>query len=169
MDFKCFFEEQLKNHPSIQYQDAVKLCDQAAFGAEHILSDSERARAYFYTEFDAIFPSTEPLFEKISPLVARVNLGAWKKEDKDPSALFEAFKNSAVITDNARETLLSYLDIAEQSMVDKIPNFDKLGWQKFLDEYKAADMPPIHHSAIYRENEQPSYRIVKISELEKIL
>ena len=40
MSFEFYFEEQLKKHPSMQFSDAVKLCYQAAMGAEHLLTPS---------------------------------------------------------------------------------------------------------------------------------
>ena len=169
MDFKFYFENQLKMHPSMQTQDAVKLCYQAAFGAEHILNDTERARAYLYAEFDAVLPSNEPLFEQISPKIARVNLGAWKREGKSADTLFEAFKNSSFVNENAIEIFISYLEIAGKSMASVLSDFDKNEWKVFLENYKLSGMPPIHHSSIYRELEKPSYRIIKITELEKII
>lgn len=169
MDFKFYFSEQLKRHPSMQYQDVVKLCYQSAFGAEHILSDLQRARAYLNAEFEAIKPTSESIFEQISPDVSRVNLGAWKREQKDLDCLFEAFKNSAFIRDNAKETFVAYLETAEQILVAELPDFNIEEWLAFICEYKTVEMPPVHHSEKYRECEKPSYRIVKMSELEKIL
>ncbi len=169
MDFRFYFENQLKMHPSMQYQDVVKLCYQLAFGAEHILSDIERAHAYLYTEFESVLPTDEPLFEQISPEIVRVNLGAWKRECRELDPLFEAFKKSAFINENAKDNFLLYLDIAEKTMDALLPNFNSEQWLTFLEEYKVAGMQAIHHSNAYRENEKPHYRIVKIKELEKIL
>ena len=169
MDFEFYFSEQLKNHPSMRHRDAVKLCYQASFGAEHLLSNEERARAYLESEFNLVESTNEPLFERISPDICRVNLGAWKREKRDLKILFEAFKGSAFLRENAKEIFLSYLEIAEKIMESELPDFDKSAWLAFLDEYKMAGMPPIHHSEEYRASEKPSYRIVKITELEKIL
>ena len=167
MDFASCFEIQIKNHPSMQYQDVVKLCYQAAFGAEHLLSDTECARAYLDDEFESVSATDEPLFERISPDVVRVNLGAWKREGFPVSALFEMFKSSARIKDNAKELLSSYLDEAEQVMAVKMSDFDRERWHIFLEEYKSAGMPSIHHSDTYRERENPHYRIVLSSCFER--
>ena len=103
MDFRFYFENQLKMHPSMQYQDVVKLCYQSAFGAEHILSDTERAKAYLCAEFESVLITDEPLFEQISPEIVRVNLGAWKREGRELDPLFEAFKKSVFINENSIE------------------------------------------------------------------
>lgn len=167
MDFKHCFLQQIKMHPSMDYQDVIKLCYQSAFGAEHILSDTERARAYLYAEFESVSVTDEPLFERISPDVVRVNLGAWKREGLPVSALFEMFKSSAHIKYDAKELFLSYLDEAEQVMAVKMPDFDRKKWIDFLEEYKRSGMPPMHHSDTYRECENPHYRIVLSSCFER--
>ena len=79
MDFTTCLREQLRLHPAIQPQDVIKLCYQAARGAEHLLADTTRARAYFDQEYAATpADAARPLFEPISENVARVNLAAWK-------------------------------------------------------------------------------------------
>ncbi len=169
MSFGFYFDEQLKNHPSMQLSDAVKLCYQAAFGAEHLLSNTDRARAYLMAEFDDVSITDEPLFEKISDEVCRVNLGAWKREKMSPELLFEIFKSSAKIVDNGMEAFEQNLMIAHLVLKEKAPGFDEEKWQNFLFEYRKMGCPPVHHSDEYRAHEHPSYRIVKINELEKIL
>ena len=75
-----YLKEQCARHPSMEARDVLKLCFQAAFGAEHILSDVNKAKDYFFREFEYVSPTDEPVFERISDEVCRVNLGAWKKE-----------------------------------------------------------------------------------------
>jgi hypothetical protein len=160
MNFEFYFEEQLEKHSSMGYQDAVKLCYQAAFGAEHLLSDKDRARTYLFEEFDSISATDEPLFERISPEYVRVNLGAWKREGFPRQALFEIFADTASQKSGTVETFLSYITIAEEIMSKKIRNFNREEWRTFLDEYKKMGMPPVHHSDEYRKNENPHYRVV---------
>ena len=50
MEFEVYLKQQLALHPSMQPQDVVKLCYQAAHGAEHLLSDIKAAEKYFYQE-----------------------------------------------------------------------------------------------------------------------
>ena len=47
MNFTAYVEEHLHLHPSTQPRDVIKQCYQAARGAEHLLMDTARARAYF--------------------------------------------------------------------------------------------------------------------------
>ncbi len=169
MAFEKHFTEQLKKHPSMQYQDAVKLCYQAAYGAEHLLSDTERARVYLLAELEQVDATDEPLFEMISDEVCRVNLGAWKREGMPPEALFNAFVSSCTPEKDADIRFESFIDIAERVMAENIHGFEPHKWRDFLEKYKKDGNLPIHHSDIYRKHEKPSYRIVKIGILEKIL
>jgi len=79
MNFEHCFSQQLSLHPSIRPRDVIKLCYQAAFGAEHLLTDLSAAEKYFRGEYDSVAAdASAPLFENISPEICRVNLAAWK-------------------------------------------------------------------------------------------
>jgi uridine kinase len=92
--------------------------------------------------------------------VARINLGAWKFRGLPGEWLFNMFLSSAKVNEAGKATLLSYLDVAESCFEGQSLRFDLVGWKAFLDEYKRAEMPALHHSEEYRRYELPSYRIV---------
>ena len=167
MNFEFYFEEQLKRHSSMQYQDALKLCYQASFGAEHLLSDLNRAKAYLETEIASIEPSDELLFEYISNEICRVNLGAWKKRNLSIDELFVAFCNSACVREDANDTFFSYLQIAERVMENRKNDFSIKEWREFINEYLDGGLHAIHHSEEYREAEKPSYRIINVNQIKE--
>ena len=88
MSFKQYLAQQLELHPAARVDDVVKLCYQAAFGAEHLLSDLDAARKYFDAEYQRTPASDGPLCEMISEGVCRVNLGAWKNSGMPEDWLF---------------------------------------------------------------------------------
>ncbi len=95
---------QVSLHPSFTPQDALKLGFQAAFGAEHLLSDPIGAQEYFEAEFSAAQPEDypdEPLMEQISPDFCRINLRGWKRLGLPPLWLFRIFLESAQTGANA--------------------------------------------------------------------
>ena len=142
--FRDYFSQQIKLHPSMQPQDIIKLCYQAAFGAEHLLGDIERVKGYFDEEFSNIPEGDGPLVEFISGDVCRVNLAAWKKLGLTSEWLFNLFVLSAGVKHKGGEKLFwRYLSEALPSR-DDWPDVAK----------------PVHHSNIYRENEKPSYRVI---------
>lgn len=144
MEFLDYVKAQLANHPGMQAQDIIKLCYQAAFGAEHILQDKAAAEAYFYKEYEATPDTDEPLFEAISPEVCRVNFGGWKRENLPPQWLFRMFVHSEYLAEEER--FLAYLQAA-------IPPAER-------EAYLAGGIRAVHHSDSYREVNQPHYRIV---------
>ena len=167
MSFEAHFLNQLNMHPSMQYQDVIKLCYQASFGAEHILSDISAARTYLERELNSVEPSNEPLAEHISDDVCRINLRAWKKRELPIGELFEAFCNSASVNSNSRDAFFTCLEIAERVMGEKKVDFSLNEWRGFVNSYLQSGLRAIHHSEKYRELEKPSYRIIKINLLKE--
>ncbi len=143
MEFLDYVKAQLANHPGVQAQDIIKLCYQAAFGAEHILQDKTAAEAYFYREYGETPPTDEPLFEAISPDVCRVNFGAWKREKLPREWLFRMFVHSAYRAEEA--WFLEYLQAALS--------------REEMDAYLKGGIRPVHHSESYRQANHPHYRI----------
>src|SRR5690554_7073600 len=77
--FASYLKHQAVLHPSMKAQDGVKLCFQAAFGAEHILSDQDKARTALLEEFARTHSRSMEVFEAISAEYSRCNLAAWKR------------------------------------------------------------------------------------------
>ena len=77
-NFRKYLMEQADRHPSVQPQDIVKMCYQAAYGAEHLLGDLKGARRYLEEEYAATKEGDMELYENISDSVCRINLAAWK-------------------------------------------------------------------------------------------
>ena len=159
MNFAIYLTEQLNRHPSMQPQDVVKMCYQAAYGAEHLLSDLERAKTYLQKEYDQVEPSSEPLYEQISDKVCRINLAGWKEKKLPIEWLFRMFVASCKVEESAEQQFLEYLQEAEQVVCSANVGFSMKDWEQYLKEYKNAGMPSVHHSEQYRENEHPAYRI----------
>lgn len=149
--------EQLVKHPSMEPRDVVKLCYQAACGAEHLLEDVSAARAYFEDEYGTVLPKDEPLYEPISEGICRVNLAAWKRMGLPKELLFRMFTGTVFSVDG-KQQLMEYLDAAEQVLSDF--GFDMAAWRICLTQYKADGMPAVRHSEAYRRAEHPAYRIV---------
>lgn len=160
--FRDHLMRQAERHPAIQPQDALKLCFQAAFGPEHLLTDEPKAKARLLEELQAVTPAPGPLWEQISYRYARVNLAPFRHMDLPPESLWQAFSKSARAPKDAGTNSLyeAYLDIVgEAARLDALP-FLAADWQKALAEYLARGGGPIGHSPGYRRAEQPHYRVV---------
>ena len=160
MSIKNYLLEQIDRHPSMMPQDVIKHCYQAAFGAEHLLSDISAAKKYFDYELETVEARDGELYEMISDDICRVNLGVVKARELDSDTVFNAFAASARINNNGRGEFLNFLSEAEDVVLSGRYNFKVDEWKSFLEKYKDACMPAVHHSERYRDAEKPSYRIV---------
>mgnify|MGYP003293702198 CR=1 FL=1 len=145
-----YLQEHIERHPGMQPRDILKLCYQGAYGGDHLLTDLAKAEGYFNQEFGGVMPREEPLYELISPEMARINLRAWKQAGLPGEWLFRLFTCSARMPTGGN--LLAYLDEAETL------NFP--GFHQARVQYEREGCPSVHHSDVYRKQERPAYRVV---------
>lgn len=158
--FEDYVIKQVQAHGTIQPQDIAKLCYQAAFGAEHLLEDLDRAREYFNQEYMAVEQTQEPLYEQISQDVCRINMGAWKRWGLPKEWLFVMFADSAQVSLQGRKLMIQYLECVKRLVRQGVFSFSDEQWQQFIQRYQQEGMPSLHHSEQYREKNKPSYRMV---------
>lgn len=165
MDFGYYLKHQIELHPSMQMQDVVKMCYQAVFGAEHMLADVEKARQYFYQEYEATPAAFSiPLYEPISEEFCRINLAAWKARELDPDELFDLFAASAKHAILGTRTDLNNCAKSAEKLIKKgLFPFSLEEWKEYYITYKNNGMLPVHHSETYRQAEHPAYRLVRKS------
>ncbi len=153
---------QVRLHPSMTAQDIVKMCYQAAFGADHMISDIEAVSNYFYKEYESVLAdANESLVEKISENVCRVNMRAWKATKMNPQWLLNMFILTASVTNDGKHLFEEYLSAAEMLVRRSEISVSREDWDTFMKEYRQNGMPAVHHSEAYRKAEKPAYRIVK--------
>ena len=163
-----YLSNQFSLHPSMQPDDIIKLCYQSCYGAEHLLKDIDSARNYFFSEWDSIAIEDKPLYEEISPCYARLNLSACKYRCHDKEKAFQIFKDSVtprIFKPQIFHDLMDeYLLTLEQMFAkDRVEEF-----KQFLEQYYQNGVRPIHHSAIYREKENPHYRVVLTKKIQEL-
>ena len=163
MNFDFYLKEQLKLHPSMQMQDIIKMCYQATFGVEHLLSDIERAKQYFYQEYAATPADTSlSLYEAVSDEFCRVNLGAWKAADFASEELFELFVSSVQSNSSgSSDKFNAFINSAETLIASGIFSFSLEEWNDYYTAYKTDGIHAVHHSDAYRQSERPAYRLVQ--------
>lgn len=152
MSFEFFLSKQHALHPSMSMQDMVKLCYQAAHGAEHLVTDKQKASKLLWEEFEAVAPLDLPLYEEISDNYVRINLSAWKFRGLDLKWLRNIFFVSLDMPRDIEENMDDCLNACRKMTGD-------IGWDEYIAEYKSKGMPPVHHSDVYREKEMPAYRV----------
>ena len=189
---ELFIKEELKRHPHTQPQDVLKMCFQSAFGAEHLISDIDRAENYFYQEFENTpADANMPLCEFLTPQVCRVNLAAWKGHALPPEWLFDLFINALAPyhPEDVGLAIHQYKKDAHATNKGEVFfNYVKT-WSKFAHENEASlafsfadfeetlewyidtcdgQLQAVHHSPIYKEAHHPAYRIISGPHVEAI-
>ena len=161
-----FVNWQIESYPKSRLLDIYKSCFQDYMGAEHLVSDSERVKAYLdqeleTTTLDELLPwYYEPC--GIDSNYYRVSIRAIKENIISEEILLDAFVRSANSVE--RPSVESWRDRWHviigtiDKMQLKLPQYeeDKL----FIDSILSAGKYAISHSPEYREAYHPHYRIV---------
>lgn len=160
MSFNDILIAQIRLHPSAQPQDIVKLCYQAAYGVEHLLSNADGVWEFLKCEYASVEPDDVPLAEQISDRFCRINLARWKHVGFPLQWLFRMFVLSATTESKDIDVFDECLQTAEVLIEQGDMMCSPMQWRTYLKSYAEAGMGPVHHSTQYRMREKPAYRVV---------
>ena len=172
-DIQGFVSRQMQVYPKSRLLDIYKSCFQDYMGAEHLMSDRERVKAYLdeelqTTSLDDLMPwYSEPC--GVNGQYIRVSIRAIKENLIAEDMLLDAFIRSA--NSEKRPTVESWRD-RWRKIVDTIdqlelnlPNYQQD--RAFIDSILSVGKYAISHSPEYREAYRPHYRIVEKSIFQK--
>lgn len=160
MDFLEAFLLQTRIHKNYTPQDAVKLCYQAAFGPEHMLKNLDRAQTYLHEECRNLTCKEEPLWEKISSELVRLNLRPWVQEGLPVDWLFSLFRMTAELPQNGETAFLRYISLVQKQAQQRALPFSYEELDAWYEEYLAGGLRAVSHSEGYRQANAPAYRLV---------
>ena len=161
-----FVNWQMETYPELRLLDIYKSCFQDYMGAEHLVSDSERVKAYLdeeleTTTLDELMPwYNEPC--GIDSNYYRVSIRAIKEDIISEEMLLDAFVRSANSVE--RPSVESWRDRWHviigtiDKMRLKLPHYEED--KQFIDSILTVGKYAISHSPEYREAYHPHYRIV---------
>ena len=166
-DIEGFVNRQLQNYPKSRLLDIYKSCFQDYMGAEHLVSDRQRVKAYLdeelnTTSLDDLMPwYYEPC--GIEGNYVRVSLRTVKEDIIQENLLLDAFIRSAnnkerPSVDSWREQWHKFIGTIEQMNLN-LPSYSED--KQFIDSILSAGKYAISHSPDYREAYHPHYRIVE--------
>ena len=165
-DIEKFVKWQMETYPELRLLDIYKSCFQDYMGAEHLVTDSERVKAYLDQELetttqDELLPwYYEPC--GIDSNYYRVSIRAIKENIISEEMLLDAFVRSANSVE--RPSVESWRDRWHVIIgtIDKmhldLPQYEKD--KVFIDSILTVGKYAISHSPEYREAYHPHYRIV---------
>ena len=172
-DVEGFVNRQMQAYPKSRLLDIYKSCFQDYMGAEHLVSDRQRVKAYLdeelnTTSLDDLMPwYYEPC--GIDSNYYRVSIRGIKESLVSEDLLLNAFIRSA--NTEKRPSVESWskrwhkiIGTINQMKLD-MPNFQED--KQFIDSVLSVGKYAISHSPDYREAYHPHYRIVERSIFEK--
>ncbi|MGN0478680.1 MAG: uridine kinase [Hominenteromicrobium sp.] len=144
----------LDTHPAAQIQDAVKFIYQACFGGGHMIADPHASYTCLCAESAALPEGRRaPLTETLGGYV-RLDLSALRF--LSPETMNAMFVASA---EDAPQDKTYFLALLDAFGADS--RFDASEKRAYLEAYRAAGCPAVHHSERYRAAYAPAYRVVK--------
>ena len=166
-DIQTFVQKQMETYPKSRLLDIYKSCFQDYMGAEHLVSDRQRVKAYLDEELQSTSLDSLMtwLYEPcgVDGRYVRVSIRAIKEGLIKEDMLLDAFIRSANTSE--RPSVESWRDrwhviigTIEQMQL-QLPNFDKD--KQFIESILSAGKYAISHSPEYREAYHPHYRIVE--------
>ncbi|MBO4939183.1 MAG: hypothetical protein J6C98_09365 [Oscillospiraceae bacterium] len=159
-ELKKILREHAKRYPLMQPRDAVKLIYQNEFGGGHLIRDEQACLNYLRREYaDLEKDPTAALYEDIGNGIVRVNLAAVKPENLEQ--LGRDFIASAAKHKGTLDSFLNKLEVLKKLAAEGAFAFDADALSVYLSEYEAAGCPAVSHSAQYRLNYEPSYRVIQ--------
>ena len=174
-DIEGFVHRQLHTYPQSRLLDLYKSCFQDYMGAEHLVSDRQRVKAYLdeelsTTTLDDLMPwNYEPC--GIDSNFYRVSIRTIKENVISEEMLLNAFIRSANTpkrpsVEEWSERWHVIIDAIDQMQLG-LPNYQQD--KAFIDSILSAGKYAISHSPEYREAYRPHYRIVERSIFEREL
>ena len=158
----------IKRYPLMEASDYLKLCYQATFGAEHLLTDIKEARSYFDQEFDEAPIKNEVVVDVISDDIVRINFGGFKRIG-DKEALWQAFLTTATTKRGSDALFIKNIKEILAFLKETLDNTTYQTIKKGVDEYIKGGIRPLHHSEQYRTHYQPHYRVVDQKWVDELL
>lgn len=161
---KTLLQYQRQLHPDMDARDVYKLLYQAAYGVEHLLTDTAGVKAYLMEELARTDDDSlrEPLLERIAPdgAMVRVNLRPLKRLNFPADSLVKAMFASAAETIAGAGMLKKwwneYMVLIHDRQIPSPPDLAR--WTGMMEK---GEIGPAHHSARYVEANRPAYRVVR--------
>ena len=166
-DIRGFVSRQMETYPESRLLDIYKSCFQDYMGAEHLVSDRQRVKAYLDEELQttSLDDLTPWYYEScgVNGQYIRVSIRAIKENLITEDLLLDAFIRSA--NSEKRPSVESWRDEWHKIIgtIDQMElGLSRSGQDRaFIDSILTVGKYAISHSPEYREAYRPHYRIVE--------
>ncbi len=155
-----------RRYPKMQIADVFKYLFQSTFGCGHMVSDESAAIDYIKREL-AFCASADDLAEELDGEYFRVPLALLRK-GLSAETLARLFCLSAEKEHGGKEELFLKLQAAKELVAEGVLPFPEEEFDRELMKWGEAGFHAMHHSAEFRANYRPAYRVIA-SEYAKFL
>lgn len=162
MEFERILSQHLKRYPLMEPEDCAKLIYQSEFAGEHMISSPQKSLERIRREMADTEIRNGEIYEDIGSGVFRLHFGPAKAAGMNPEEINEKFISSAGKAKGTSEGQEQKLVLLERMCREGYTAFSMEALANFLEKYRAAGCPALHHSDRYREAYQPHYRVVKL-------
>lgn len=156
--------EHVARHPVMEPCDVYKLLYQGVLGLEHLVASPKDFAARLRTEYEIAPPcAAEPLWEPVRPdgALVRLNLRPFKAGRGDVEQLITACLQTAQqawgTPEELRAAWATFVELGRVGTWETFPLLEVLALSAWIEEH---GYPAIHHSARYREANEPAYRVI---------
>ena len=150
---------QLQTYPKSEIRDLFKFLHQSAFGCEHLISSLEAAEKSIQSELETLCGVQKRPIEPLDGNYSRVPLCCCER-GLSAGTLAKLLVASAKKPKNGLPDLQRKIDVAGQLVAEGALPFGRKEFEDAAAAWGAEGYPAIHHSGRFRENYQPSYRVI---------
>ena len=161
-EFERILLAHLQRYPLMGPEDCAKLIYQSEFAGEHMIADAEQSLEWVRRELEETEACNGEIFEEIGDGIARLHLGPAKAAGMSPEEINQRFVSSAAKAKVTKEGQEQKLRLLERLCREDRTPFSVGELSDFLEKYRAAGCPALHHSEGYRKAYAPHYRVVKL-------
>lgn len=148
-----------KKYPDLQIQDLFKFIYQSAFGCEHLVFSLEKSVEYINREFEGQKLKNYAEIEPLDGNYQRVPLSVLNK-GLSAETMGKLFFHSAKTEEKGLLKLTEKLEVLKELIKENKLPFSSKAFEKELEKWKAEGYPALHHSDVFKEKYNPSYRLI---------
>ena len=149
-------DQHAKSHPALELRDGVKFLYQSYMGPGHLGLEPQAVLERLEAEWAGVEPDPDaPPTEPLGNGLCRLSLCACKGRGLEPATLAALFLHTAQTGAPDPQGLKDSLEL-----LYTLP-FPRGEVDRFLEDYRRAGLPSVHHSDRYRAAYAPAYRVVE--------
>lgn len=148
-----------QRYPQSEIRDLFKFLHQSAFGCEHLASSLEAAKKSIQSESETMRSGQKRPIEPLDGDYSRVPLCCCER-GLSADTLAKLLIASAKKPKKDLSDLLQKMEVARQLVAEGVLPFSPKEFEDAAAAWGAEGYPAVHHSQRFRENYQPSYRVI---------